>query len=197
MLFVYLGAVIFGGALVGASALGGDSDVETELDTELDADVDADGDLDGDSGGALGDAVLGWLPFASMRFWTFFLAFGGLTGALLSALGSPDSALVVAGISAGTGYLSGLGITRVMRALKKGQVSSAVQQEDYIGAEGTLLLPARSDAPGQVQLNLRNRVVARAARAARGEIPVGATVSVLHVDDDGTLVVTAQSLLNA
>ena len=91
MLMVYLIALIVGGVLLALTlVLGGAVDHH------------AGGDLDhhaGDGGhGGSFDAVFGWLPVTSLRFWTFFAAFFGAVGTVLSAwsLAGPAPAAVLA-----------------------------------------------------------------------------------------------------
>ena len=86
-----------GGVLIVASIVLGDTD--TDVDLDVDADVDLDVGLDGDQdalivlkdpGDAVADAGI-WLPFFSLRFWTFALAGFGASGLLLHLLGCPAS----------------------------------------------------------------------------------------------------------
>ena len=90
MLPIYLVTLIVGGVLVLVSVFLGDSDTDADVaaDIDVDADLDlaagADVDADGSLDVGLIDALQAWLPFTSMRFWTFFAAFFGLTGSLNS-----------------------------------------------------------------------------------------------------------------
>ena len=90
--FVLAALGMFGGVLIGASVLLGDSDhdVDSDLDLDVDHDLDLDHDLDHDlhidaqAGG--GGGILEWsvLPFGSLRFWTFLVESFGLMGSLLT-----------------------------------------------------------------------------------------------------------------
>ena len=88
LIYAYIFALVLGGVLLGASfLLGGDhdadGDVDMDADADVDADVDADADIDGDADGGHdghGDVAGFFGVLGSLRFWTFFTAFFGLTG---------------------------------------------------------------------------------------------------------------------
>jgi hypothetical protein len=181
LLAVYVGALIVGGGLLAASALlgghGHDGGVEHEVAHEADheADHEAEGEHDGDGDHvSAGDAL--WLPVLSVRFWTFFLAFFGLTGALLEGLRrvglvgapSPVVAVLAAVIGAGAGYA----VSRLVHALKRERVSSEVVPEsDYAGKAGEVLLDVAPGDPGLVRLDVKGVSIDLPAVAADGETP--------------------------
>lgn len=105
MLSLYIAALIFGGGLLALSLLGGHGHGDADGDGHVDLHGDADaGDHDQHSGAhhAAGHAehpdahVKGGgdfvTIFVSLRFWTFLLGFGGLTGLLLTLLSVPAAA---------------------------------------------------------------------------------------------------------
>jgi membrane protein implicated in regulation of membrane protease activity len=199
MLTLYLICLAIGGVLVGVSMFaGGDhGDADADADVDADADADADGDADGDhetdsdhdGGGSVVDGLSTVLPIASLRFWTFLLAFGGLTGALLTLLGLAGP-VVTAVAAAVVGWASGFGITSAVRALKKDQISSTVSSDDCVGATGKLLLPVSREHPGQVRVELKGRVIDFVARTEDGsELPIHEQVLVYDVSDDGVAIV--------
>ena len=104
MLALYIGTMLFGFVLIAISALlgGGDQDGDmdvdhdADVDSELDADADADHDVDNDAA----DLRL-WLPFLSMRFYTFLSFAFGLSGTLMTLLGLPLLAVLFAAIVIG------------------------------------------------------------------------------------------------
>lgn len=214
MLAFYLVCLLIGGVLVAVSALGGGhdgdaeldvgSDVELALDLDLDGDFDLDGDLDldadadidADADGEL-DAELGlgaWFPIASMRFWTFFLAFGGLTGFSLTLFDLAGGAIVVAFVAALVGYVCGLGISRLVKHLRTEHVGSTVAENDLLGATASVLLPVQADAPGKVRIELGGRIVDVTAVTEDTE-PLSAKRDVLvyRIDEDGTVFVTGRA----
>src|SRR5262249_37411889 len=99
------------------------------------------------------------LPLLSMRFWTFFLAFFGLTGAVLAGLGLWSSPLFIAAAAVGMGLLSGLGVSYAFGRLRRETISSSLQEQDYIGATGRVLLPIARGQQGKVRLEIRGRTL--------------------------------------
>ena len=87
-----------------------DADAEVDMDADVDVDVDADLDVDHDADVApsvdTADAL--WLPFLSLRFWLFFVAFFGLVGTMLTTLVlEPTQWGLGLGISLGVGFVFG------------------------------------------------------------------------------------------
>lgn len=97
---LYILALVLGALLLGASLFFGDTQADLEVDAEAEADAEVPrpseiGQLDGvdASGGAFFLRTV-----RSLRFWTFFVAFFGMTGLVLDGLDlmAPAVALVVA-----------------------------------------------------------------------------------------------------
>lgn len=133
MLSIYLGSLLFGGVLLGASVLGGHGD----------AHVDGGGDSDHDAGK---------LPFLSLRFWAFAAAFFGLSGAALSIFGALGALTpVVAGaVGLGCGY----GSARVLGSLSKNSVGLLGDATSHLGREGRVLLPLGRGQRGKIRLQI-------------------------------------------
>ncbi|MEC8422522.1 MAG: hypothetical protein VX000_02030, partial [Myxococcota bacterium] len=150
------------GVLIAASiVLGGDSDADADADVDLDGDIDA--DFDADAEGVLElsptkDADLGnWLPFLSVRFWTFGLASFGLTGALLTVLGFGDGMAVP--VSGGLGVTIGWLAALAFRSLRRANVSADTALRDVGGAEGEVLLAIGPGKRGKVRALIGGRWV--------------------------------------
>lgn len=165
---LYIGAFILGGILIAASILlgGGDDsdfDNEMELDKDFDLNVDKDFDLNADKDfdiqldGAGDTDSEGWLPFLSMRFWTFALACFGMSGALMSVLGTSD--LLSAPIATVTGVTLGWIVAYIFHRLKNDVVSSETSIRTYINHEGKALLPISKNKMGKIRLSLGTEVV--------------------------------------
>lgn len=169
MLTVYLVALAVGGTLLIASlVLGGD-------------DVDADGvDVDG---------ALAWLPFASLRFWIFFAAFFGLTGALLSWSGTsmvPGLILAVA-----VGAASGSAVVATLRRLGRGHANSAVAAADLVGCEAEVVIAVSKDKIGKVRAQLKGRRVELLAQTDDATpFSKAETAMIYAVTEDGCAVIT-------
>jgi membrane protein implicated in regulation of membrane protease activity len=191
MLTLYLILTLAGGALVAISVFAGNH-----------GDAGADGDAGGSDHGSadhghghghthgFGDLAAAYLPFTSLRFWTFAMAFGGLTGAVLT--GARLGATVPVAIAAGVvGYLAGLGVTRLVAHLGKRETNSRFEDADLVGASAEVLLPIEKGEAGRVRVTIGGRLVDRPA-VAEGDLamPVGARVLVFAVREDGTLSVS-------
>lgn len=181
MLFWYLLALALGGTLVVASvffAAFGDAP---------EADHDGDGG-DHDDGDA--DAVQVWFPYASLRFWTFYLAFGGLTGALLTWMGVGGPSFVVLLIAIAVGYVTGAGATGLVMRLQKRQTDSAVAPEDLEGATGKVMLAVGPGRTGKVRLQLKGRTIERLAETQeKRTFDRNEEVLVYAVREDGRVLV--------
>ncbi len=164
MLTLYLIALIIGGTLVVASLLfggegeaDGDFDHDADLDADVEVSADADHDLDHDAGGGM-DALSGWLPIASIRFWIFFLAFFGLTGTTLSA-GKFFSGTLIAILSGAVGYVCGASITSAIRKLRRQVVDSSLGEADFIGITATVVVPIAKGKTGKIRFEAKGRVI--------------------------------------
>ncbi|RLB49126.1 MAG: hypothetical protein DRJ42_21690 [Deltaproteobacteria bacterium] len=208
MLAFYLTCMMIGGVLVALSAFGAgdqdsdfdfDADVDVDVDVDVDADIDADADADADadhghdvaagSAGAGGLAEL--LPIASLRFWTFFLAFGGLLGTLLTLVGHVGP-VAIAALSIAVGYLTGFGVTAAVRHLKREKVTSTVSTNDCIGASGRVLLPISSDAAGQIRVEVKGRLVDFIAETDEAsDFAIDDEVLVYDVREDGVALISS------
>ncbi len=173
MELVYWTSLIIGGALLLPSLLVGDIDFDADVD--VDVDVDADVDADSEAGGAPA-----WL---SVRFWTFALAFFGLTGVLLGLL---DVAFVLRlGAASLMGLVSGLGVSVAVARLKAERVDSTLREGDLVGEHGPLLLPVGPGVTGKVQLRVKGRQLEVIATNDRMDLARGTWVQVYAMDPAG------------
>ncbi len=162
-----------------------DADIDADIDADVDADIDADVDGDADVGhgdadhGSLADAaeadadallhverrqvarrrrrpILGLL--ASLRFWTFFTTFFGLTGAVLEGL-ALTTAIPAMILALTMGILSGATATIVLRRLAADSTGVAASVRDYVGLSGRVLVPIRRGGLGKIRLQLKGTTV--------------------------------------
>jgi membrane protein implicated in regulation of membrane protease activity len=166
MLMLYLAALGLGGTFLLASLFmgghgeGGDADMHA--DAHADGDASGHGDAD-DHAGAV-DGVLAWMPVTSLRFWTFFLAFFGLTGSLLTLFGLASSQVTIAAIAGVIGYGSGWAVVTTLRHLSRNETSSGVSERDYVGATGRVMVPVSRNKVGKVRIEIKGRTVEMLAR---------------------------------
>ncbi|MFO7563451.1 MAG: NfeD family protein [Enhygromyxa sp.] len=158
LIYVYVFALVLGSILLGASfLLGGDADTDADLDVDadVDADVDLDGDADHDSHGDLGGffGVLG-----SLRFWTFFAAFFGLTGIVLDGLNLAASPVAL-GLAIGVGFLTGWTAVTLLNRLAANDTGVAATIDDYVGKSGEVLIAVGPGRLGKVRIELKGTTV--------------------------------------
>ncbi len=169
---VYLISLIVGGFFVLLSIFGGS---ETDAEADVDADVDADTDIhveydtETDVGG--GHAGIGTGPglvdLFSIRALFLFAAFFGLTGSVLTWLGSAEP--LVAVLSVLTGLLIGLGGNYVIKRFAYEQVSSDVSIDDLRGKTAQVMIPFEGDEKGKITLVARGNRLQLVARALDDE----------------------------
>lgn len=198
---VYLGSLALGGILILASLLlgGGDHDHDHDVHVDHDVDADVDAEVDHDLEGGLDkdlslakDAAVaggGWMPFLSLRFWTFALATFGGAGAVLDLLGFSDPVSAVSASLTGVGV--GLAVSRAFHTLKHTHVSGDVGLRQIGGREGTLLLAVGPEKLGKVRVQVDGQDVDLPART-QDEALLGIRERVLVVSvKDGVAEVTS------
>ena len=180
-LYAYVFALVLGGTLLLASTVLGGDDADHDADAgDLDLDLDADVDVDADAGGhdhAGGDLGGFFGALVSLRFWTFFATFFGLTGAVLQGLDLAGP-METAGLSVGTGALTGYVTVHVLRRLSSNDTGVAAGVSDYIGKSGRVIVAVGHDGPGKVRLEMK-----------------GTTVDVLATTDDDAPIPTGEQAL--
>ncbi|HJL14005.1 MAG TPA: NfeD family protein [Sandaracinaceae bacterium LLY-WYZ-13_1] len=196
LIYIYLASLIVGGVLLGASILlgghddadleaGGDVDVDGDLD--LDADADADADVEGglDQDLAHGDLSGILFSFLSLRFWTFFLAFFGLTGLVLGGLNLVSSEWLALGLALAMGLSTGFGAMTLIRKLQSDTTGRAVSSSDYVGKTARVLVPFESDGVGKVRVDIKGSSVDLLA-SGLDEAEYGGKDEVVIVEMDGS-----------
>lgn len=189
MLGPYIAAMVFGGVLLalslfaggGEDGAGGGADAgEVEADAGGDAGAHHDHEAHAHAG-----AVGGFLStFASLRFWTFFFAFGGGTGLALTATGLSPAVTAIA--AATMGAVSGGFAAWTFRFLWRNPLTSSLSSEDWIGRTGRVIVPLSGERPGKIRIELDQEVkdlVALAAGASEGEMGVGDEVLIVSMAD--------------
>lgn len=158
MLELYLVTFTFGSVLIAASVLLGGSgeDLDKDLDLAPDADADADGfDIDKDLpalGGTqdLAEHAGAWLPFLSLRFWTFGAASFGATGLLLELAGT--GSMVSAPVAVASGSVIGTVAAWFFQRLKRDRVSGDTSLKRFVGEQATVVLAIRPDRAGTIRI---------------------------------------------
>lgn len=147
MIYLYLFSLVVGGGLLGVSIVLGGHDAGHEVHA---GDALAPAGQEGPLGGA--ESYLAWL--VSVRFWTFFVAFFGLTGLVFDGLGL-SSGWVTLIVAITTGSIAGGGAMFVLRKLTKDETNSAVNTRDYVGRTGRVLVGFAAGGVGKVRVEVK------------------------------------------
>ncbi|MBX3269787.1 MAG: hypothetical protein KF729_05980 [Sandaracinaceae bacterium] len=185
LLYIYLFSVIVGGILLAASILLGGKDADTEASAEVDLDADADADAGEADVGAHGD-IAGFLYlFLSLRFWTFFLAFFGLTGVVLDVFGLVSHELIGLALAVGMGATIGTGASWLIRKLSKDAPGEAVRSTDYVGKTARVLVPFEGERVGKVRVEIGGNSIDLLATGVAEDTAGNRADEVLIVEMDG------------
>ncbi len=95
-----------------------------------------------------------WLPFLTVKFWTFGSCFFGLTGIVLSKFTPEMSEVAIASISVLIGSFCGTSMVWVLRNLRH-FADSLIRANDLIGQSGKVSIPFDSQSNGKVQLTVK------------------------------------------
>src|SRR5690554_5868019 len=194
LLLIYIFCMVLGGIFVGLSVFGGlfegDADLDAAGDIEIDAEVDADFEV------SIGRR---FNPFVSFKFYTFGLAFFGLTGVLFTALNLMQSSVGIFALSLGMGLFTGLAMAYVLFRLNASGGSEGITSRDYAGLPAKIMLPVSAERNGKVRLSIRGRIIEMPARAADDEVvfDFGEDRYVLGIEDGVVQVVRPSALLGA
>ncbi len=192
MLALYVVPAIIGLGLIVLAALGG-----LGHDMDLDhgsADVDH-GDFHSDH--TIEHASDFWLPFLSLRFWTYlFGGFGGF-GLLLTLLGVRQEPIRFF-CSLAMGLVAGLGAAWVFRWLSKSQLNSSVNDQDFLGCTGQVLVAPVGADPGKIRVHVKDDVIDLLALPLEGHsIQRGDEVVVVSIEGTRAVVANAGEYLNS
>lgn len=141
MLPVYLFSLVFGGVLLGVSVFFGDGhDHGDGIDLEAESHGDVHGTVDGFV------SIL-----ASLRFWTFFTAFFGACGAIMTHYGFANTAVTLA-VSLTMGGGIGLSVAKIFHYVQRNQSNSLVSSTRFIGQIAKVTVSISKEKLGQVRL---------------------------------------------
>ena len=167
MLSAYIVCFLAGGVVLGASMFGGHDSGDAHA-----------GDGHSDSGDDGHHEWAGRLPFLSLRFWTWGVAFFGLAGLALTLGGTPASLVPLLAAAGGVG--SGWGATWALGRLSRNAVGVLPEANSHIGREGKLLLPLRPGERSKIRLSIGGVETDLLAETdSKAEIPAENTVLVV------------------
>lgn len=184
MLLVYIVSAIVAGVLVLLSLFG----AEHDSDTHLDITTGHDGTFEHDQGF--------WLPFFSLRFYTYFFAAFGTTGLLLhyfTDVGTVAGAWI-AGI---VGMVAGLSIAIMIRLLRVTETTTSAKDKDVLGKEGTVLVAIRGSNPGRIRCTVKGDIIDFLAISDQPDaIEPGEMVVVVAMENGRAQVVSRSSIFS-
>jgi len=153
LLVAYILSAIVGGILVAASALlGGEHDSHFGGEAHF-----GDTDFD-DIGGHTGVHSDLYLPFLSLRFWTYFAATFGAVGLLLTFVTSTAEP-IVAIVSLVTGLAAGFATHWAMRAINQRESDGGVKEEHLVGKEARVLVGVGPNREGKIRIDVKGELV--------------------------------------
>lgn len=183
-------SAITGGILVAASAiLGGEHDSHFGGDTHF-GDVEFD-DIDGHDG-VHSDL---YLPFLSLRFWTYFAATFGAMGLLLTNFSSTVEPFIAIA-SLVTGVAAGFLTHLAMRAINQRESDGGIKEEHLVGKEARVLVGVGPDREGKVRLDVKGELVDMTAFTQEGLLlNPGDRALVVSIDEGKANIVSLTAML--
>jgi membrane protein implicated in regulation of membrane protease activity len=184
--YLYLGAAIVGFVLLAASVFAGDHGSGGH---DVGHDVGHNVGHDGHEGGSANSAASLALRLLSIRFWTYLLAFGGVTGLLLRRVahtGEPTAA-IAAGI---VGLVAAIFARTVLACATQTTEPGTARPADFVGRVGGVLVPFAKGSTGKVRVRVKGNDVDLLARTEDGS-PLERDEEVLIVEvREGAALVT-------
>ena len=133
------------------------------------------------------------LNLLSIRSLAAGLAFFGIAGLAARSFGAPVAfaAAVVAGLAAA------FGVAAIVRAFRRLEHDATLALGSAVGATGTVYLsiPGRRSGVGKVHITVQNRLVECLAVTTEDALPTGASVLVIDLQGNDTVVVVRNPIL--
>ncbi|MBE9115974.1 NfeD family protein [Lusitaniella coriacea LEGE 07157] len=138
-----------------------------------------------------------WLPFLSLRFWTFGSCFFGLTGILLTLFQGSIAEPIVLWLAIAVGLLFGTTITAILHNLRQNQANSLVNSNDLIGLPGIVEIPFDSNSKGKIRVSVRGSILDLIALTEdRQMFQPGEQVYIVGMENNKVWVVSQNTLGN-
>lgn len=183
MFTLYLISAIVSGILILLTLLGADHDHDAHFEV---------GHVEG---GGHEEAPIGyWLPFLSLRFYTYLCAGFGITGLLLEWL-SPDSPLLNGWVAGFVGLLAGSGVWLLVKILRRTESDSSSHEQDFLGKEAQVLVTIQGKTAGRVRVTSKGDIIDLLAISDEPEpIVPGSSVVIVAMEDGRALVMGRETI---
>ncbi len=150
-------------------------------------------DTDGDDSHI--DSHAHWMPFFSLRFWTYLMAGFGATGLLAQSLGAKSDGFLLAA-SGIAGVSAGLIAAFLYRLARRVESTSAANSSDLVGKIGDLLVGLGPGQPGRVRVVVKGDILDVIAKGdGDTKLPAGISVAIVAMEGDRAVVVPTESVL--
>ncbi len=159
------------------------------MDSDADADIDADLDGDGDVDAAAGGSGLDGLRLFTVRGFVAFFSISGWLGVFLLSTSVPYYVAILLAIAGG--FAAMIFVAWAFKKALRLQDNGTLQMSNAIGRTGRVYLriPANRQGSGKITILIQDQQrELDAVTSADQEIPVGASVRVVDVDQE-TLIV--------
>lgn len=184
MLTLYIVSAAVAGVLILLSLLGIGHDHEghVEMGANIDHDVD--------------HSLVGWIPFFSLRFYTYFFSAFGTAGLLLHYYSTTPDAVGV-WLAAAVGLVSGLGVWIVLKLLRRSEGSSSATERDVLGKEGQVLVAINGSSPGRIRCSVRGDIIDFLAVSDWADtIPAGTSIVVVAMEHGRAQVMPREAIFS-
>lgn len=194
MLTLYIASSVVAGVLLLLSLFGG-GDHEFGHDTDTDTDLNHEVDHESDHGGFTGGAA-SWIPFLSLRFYTYFFAGLGVAGLALTFLTTTPPSLILI-LSLIVGSISGLATWITIKILRRTESSSAATESDCLGKEAEVTVGIKGRNAGRIRCTVRGDIIDFLA-VSEEEAPLnpGDRVVIVAMDGGKAEVIRLESIFN-
>lgn len=178
MLYLYVFSLVLGGTVLAVSLfVGGHSDADAGGHGDASGHTDASSVGDTDHAGL--EAFI--VRLFSVRFWTFFLTFFGLTGLVLLTFDLAPAWLTGL-LSAAMGLVTGIGAIWAVGLVGREDSNSSAYVADLVGKTGKILVPCGPKQAGKVRIEARGMLSDLVARSVDDkEFAAGTEVIVVEV----------------
>jgi len=203
MLSLYIVCSVIGLALVVMSAFAGHHDFSFGAhDVQLDhggSDLQLGHDVHVDQGGGSAEHAGeggAWLPFFSLRFWTYLCAGFGFTGLLLTLFTHTQPQIAI-WLSVGTGLACGLMVAYIYRICQVASTDSTTHEKDILGAQAKVLVAIRDGQPGRVRCCVKGDWVDFVALSNDGtELLVGDEAVIVAMENGKAMVIPKSAIFD-